>query len=160
MVRIPRANIQWWLAVRTVGADLDPDERRCAPAGGGPTGRNDSAPVADSAGVNHSEPTHRPRSPEPATGMTAPTEKGGRPPGVRVRGDRVRRSRGDRGMTQQDLASRAGLSLRTIYAVECEQRASTPTIRAIAGALGIEIRTLTEPVADAHVSRPPRTDRS
>lgn len=70
------------------------------------------------------------------------SDKGGRPNGVLVWGDRVRELRDAFSWTQEDLAAQARVSLRTIYSVERSQRVSVGTIRAIAKALEIEAKTL------------------
>lgn len=69
-------------------------------------------------------------------------EKGGRPNGVAVGGDFVRRIRDELCLTQEQLAAEAGVSLRTINSIERSQRVSSATVRAIASALEVDVESL------------------
>lgn len=59
-------------------------------------------------------------------------------PNVRPRVDnRVRELREDRLMTREELAERAGVSLRTVWSVESGRACRLPTKRKILAALGL-----------------------
>lgn len=56
---------------------------------------------------------------------------------------RIRLARGDRGLTQEDLAHESGLTPTTISNVECARMSTTlTTVLLIAGALGVHPRDL------------------
>lgn len=54
----------------------------------------------------------------------------------------VRRLRQDAGLTQQGLADRADLSLRTVTRIEAGEEARVVTLTAIANVLGVSISEL------------------
>ena len=54
-------------------------------------------------------------------------------------GNRVRELREDRLMTREELAERAGLSLRTVWSVESGHTCRLPTKRKILSALGLSL---------------------
>lgn len=62
---------------------------------------------------------------------------------VDARAPRLRQLREDAGLTQQDLSRRAGLTQHCISQIETGKRRGTPpTLKKIAGALGIAISDL------------------
>lgn len=68
--------------------------------------------------------------------------KGGRPPGLHIRGEHVRTLRRRRGMTQDQLARAAQISRRTVNAVERSQRVARGTLRAVASCLGVDLASI------------------
>lgn len=56
--------------------------------------------------------------------------------------DRVRDARQAAGLTQQDLASRAGVALRTLNHIESGKEPRIPTLRAIARVLDVPLTEL------------------
>lgn len=66
----------------------------------------------------------------------------GRPPGHRLDRNRLRSLRTERGLTQVDLADRAGLTRRTVASAESGRPVSLQTAHSIANAVGVEIGEL------------------
>lgn len=62
-------------------------------------------------------------------------------------GDRLRKLRNDRAMTQEDLSARAGLGLATVQRAERGERLSADTIASLAAAFGLDATDLTNPDA-------------
>lgn len=63
-------------------------------------------------------------------------------------GDRVRRLRRLRSLTQEELAQKAGVSADLIVKVENGQRSPRPgSVRKLAAGLGVEVEELTRPAA-------------
>jgi transcriptional regulator with XRE-family HTH domain len=78
-------------------------------------------------------------------------------------GERVRALRESRAWTQAHLAEAAELSLRTVQRLERTHAASAETLLAIAAAFGVDVTTLSEPVAVARpgwLFRAPRPGRA
>jgi len=73
---------------------------------------------------------------------------------MRVDPDRMRRLREERSWSQERLADAAGLSLRTVQRVEREGNASAETRLSLAGAFGVDVGTLSEPLAPVGSTRP------
>jgi transcriptional regulator with XRE-family HTH domain len=63
-------------------------------------------------------------------------------------GDRIRQLRGERAMTQEDLAASAGLGLTTIQRAERGGRLSADSIASLAAAFGVLATDLTNPATD------------
>lgn len=66
----------------------------------------------------------------------------GRPNGVTLDTGKLRRLRRERGWTQEDLASAACVTSRTVAAAEAGQRVALRTIREIASALNVPLAQL------------------
>lgn len=58
----------------------------------------------------------------------------------------VKKLRADRNWSQEQLATMAGLSIRTIQRVESGQRASLETLKALASVFEVDLSTLTEEI--------------
>jgi transcriptional regulator with XRE-family HTH domain len=68
--------------------------------------------------------------------------------------NRIRAARQARGWTQTELADRAGISARTIYAVECGRSCRQATKRRILSALDVAWELRAEYFASARSVRP------